>query len=101
MAADRPGASKHRRLVAALAYATTLSAAAARLSQWAVTVPLLMIALGLPLAFRLVPRNYLYGMRSPRSLWTTEEIWYRQNVITGMVMVGAGVIWLIVLATGS
>jgi hypothetical protein len=47
--------------------------------------------------FRLVPRNYLYGTRTSRSLWTTEEVWYRQNVITGVFMVGIGVTWLVVL----
>jgi hypothetical protein len=45
-----------------------------------------------------VPRNYLYGMRSPRTLWTNETAWYRQNVITGVVMVLTGAIWLAVLA---
>ena len=64
----------------------------------AATLPGLLILLGLPLAFRLVPRNYLYGMRSPRTLWTTEEIWYRQNVMTGIAMVGAGIAWLAILA---
>jgi uncharacterized protein (DUF486 family) len=91
--------SKTARLVSSLVYSTGVIAAA----MWfglrkPVTVPLMMISLGLPLIFRLVPRNYLYGMRSPRTLWTTEEIWYRQNVITGVVMVVFGVIWLGVLA---
>jgi hypothetical protein len=38
------------------------------------------------------------GMRSPRTLWTTEETWYRQNVITGVVMVTVGIVWLAVVA---
>jgi hypothetical protein len=37
-------------------------------------------------------------MRSPRTLWTTEETWYRQNVITGVVMVTVGIVWLAVVA---
>ena len=87
------------RVFAAVAYAAVGGA----LFVWviprsAATLPGLLILLGLPLAFRLVPRNYLYGMRSPRTLWTTEEIWYRQNVITGIVMVGAGIAWLAILA---
>ena len=64
----------------------------------AVTAPLLFTALGLPLVFRLVLRNYLYGMRSPRTLWTTEETWYVQNVSTGVAMVAIGLLWLIALA---
>lgn len=92
-------ASKRVRLIVALVYATSLVG----LTFWLLpkspaTVPMLMIALGLPLVFRLVPRNYLYGMRSPRTLWTTEDTWYRQNVITGVVMVGIGVFWLLVVA---
>jgi hypothetical protein len=98
MKANRVFASDKLNLIAALAYAT----AGCALCGWvmprsAATVPSLMILLGLPLAFRLVPRNYLYGMRSPRTLWTTEETWYRQNVITGIVMIAAGIAWLATL----
>jgi len=86
------------RLIAPLAYATTACALVIGvLPRSAATIPGLMILLGLPLVFRLVPRNYLYGMRSPRTLWTTEETWYRQNVITGVVMVGVGIVWLSIL----
>jgi hypothetical protein len=91
--------SNRVRLVVAYAYAAAVCAVATWLLQRkAALVPLVFIALGLPLVFRLVPRNYLYGMRSPRTLWTTEETWYLQNVITGLAMVAIGMIWLIVLA---
>lgn len=91
--------SKRTRMIAALSYAT----AVAGLLLWGLprtgaTMPMILILLGLPLIFRMVPRNYLYGMRSPRTLWTTEEAWYRQNTITGVVMVGIGVLWLARLA---
>jgi len=87
------------RMVAAWLYAVGV----AGLLLWvlprtATTMPIILILLGLPLMLRMVPRNYLYGMRSPRTLWTTEETWYRQNTITGVVMVGIGVIWLTGLA---
>jgi hypothetical protein len=86
------------RFLAALAYA----ALATTLLIWvlprtAATAPAVLILLGLPLAFRLVPRNTLYGMRSPRTLWTTEETWYRQNLITGVAMIAIGVIWIVVI----
>src|SRR5262245_34054027 len=90
--------SKRIRLVVAVAYGAAVCAVATRLPTSTATVPLLIIALGFPLIFRLVPRNYLYGMRSPRTLWTTEETWYRQNTITGVVMVLAGLVWLVMLA---
>ena len=89
---------KRVRLIVAIVYASSLCALAAWLPGSVFVVPLIMIVLGLPLIFRLVPRNYLYGMRSARTLWTTEEIWYQQNVITGVVMVGIGLVWLGVLA---
>ena len=86
------------RLIAALAYATGACALVMGVfPRSAATAPGLMILLGLPLVFRLVPRNYLYGMRSPRTLWTTQETWYRQNVITGVAMVGVGIAWLATL----
>ena len=95
----RPVLTKRMRMVAALIYAT----AVAGLLLWGLprtgaTMPMILILLGLPLIFRMVPRNYLYGMRSARTLWTTEETWYRQNTITGVVMVGIGVLWLARLA---
>jgi hypothetical protein len=95
----RPVLSKRLRMIAALSYAT----AAAGLLLWglprtAATMPMMFILLGLPLIFRMVPRNYLYGMRSARTLWTTEETWYRQNTITGVVMVAIGALWLARLA---
>jgi hypothetical protein len=98
----RPVAGKWVGLIGALGYATlTLTVAMWMFPKSAATLPVLFIALGLPLLFRLVPRNYLYGTRTSRSLWTTEEIWYRQNVITGVFMVGIGMVWLVVLGLRS
>jgi hypothetical protein len=85
------------RLFAALLYATVVCGLGIWLRSQ-IVVPMLMIALGLPLALRLVPRNLLYGMRSRRS-FSSEASWYIQNVITGIVLVLAGTAWLIVLAT--
>jgi len=94
-----PQAQKWLALLGALAYAALVCAGVLWFLPGSRAVgPILMIALGLPLVLRLVPRNYLYGMRSPATLWTTKERWYRQNVITGVVMVLVGTVWLIVLA---
>lgn len=87
--------SKPVRLVVVLLYATAL---VWLLPESSVRGPILFIALGLPLVFRLVPRNILYGARTPRTLLTTETTWYRQNVITGVAMVLVGVVWIGVLA---
>jgi hypothetical protein len=95
----RPVLTKRMRMVAALIYATAVTGLLLwGLPRTGATMPMILILLGLPLIFRMVPRNYLYGMRSARTLWTTEETWYRQNTITGVVMVGIGVLWLARLA---
>ena len=96
MEATTRGQLKFLRLAVALTYPLLL--------WWLVpkndaTWPILMIALGLPLIFRLVPRNWLYGTRTLRTLRGPEETWYRQNVITGVVMVIVGVVWSVVVAT--
>ena len=57
--------------------------------------PLLLILLAWPLIFRLVPRNWLYGMRTPYTMFSGEQVWYRQNVITGIALMIWGVVWLI------
>ena len=95
----RPVLTKRMRMVAALIYAGGVAGLLISvLPRTGATMPLILILLGLPLIFRMVPRNYLYGMRSARTLWTTEETWYRQNTITGVVMVAIGVLWLAWLA---
>ena len=98
MEPTRRVAHRWARIAAALAYATGACFLAARLLPKSVVPPVLLIAIGLPLVFRLIPRNYLYGMRTPRTLWTTDEVWYVQNMMTGVAMVAAGIIWLVVLA---
>jgi hypothetical protein len=60
--------------------------------------PILMVLLGLPLAFGLVPRNWFYGMRTPRTMFSSDEVWYIQNRITGIAMVFSGLVWIVVVA---
>jgi hypothetical protein len=43
--------------------------------------PLLLMLLAVPLLWGLVPRNRIYGMRTCYAL-SSDERWYRQNVIT-------------------
>ena len=96
MEATQRSPSKYLRLAFALGYASLVVWLAQKTD---IAGPVLMITLGLPLAFRLVPRNWLYGTRTLRTLRGSEETWYRQNVITGVVMVIVGVVWSVVLAT--
>ena len=98
MDANRLGRSKPLRIVVFLAYATLL---VLYMPRNAGTAPVLMIALGIPLIFRLVPRNLFYGARSPRTLLGAEETWYMQNTITGVAMLLIGIVWLAVLAIRS
>ena len=92
--------SKALRLILAIAYPiAVIVLGMVVFARTAATGPLIMIALGVPLIFRLVPRNWIYGTRSLRTLFGSEETWYRQNVITGIAMVLVGIVWLGVLAT--
>jgi len=91
----RPWASKPARLAVVMAYAAVMIWLA---PKGPMRGPALLITLGLPFVFRLVPRNWLYGLRTPHTMRTTEETWYRQNLITGVAMVLAGAIWMVVIA---
>ncbi|MEQ1867392.1 MAG: SdpI family protein [Micropepsaceae bacterium] len=95
MSANAFVTSRRVRLVVAVLYPVLLMVFAPRALA---TAPLLFIALGLPLVFRLVPRNWLYGMRTPHTLRGSEETWYIQNTITGWAMVIIGLGWLTILA---
>ncbi len=57
-------------------------------------VPLVLIVVALPLAFGLVPRNRLYGVRLPFTM-TSDAVWYRANRIFAVAMIGAGAFWLL------
>ena len=56
--------------------------------------PILLIALGVPLLLRLVPRNPLCGLRTPLHVFEGRA-WYVQNAITGGAMVLVGLVWLV------
>jgi hypothetical protein len=58
--------------------------------------PLLLAVLGAPLALGWVPRNWVYGMRTPRTLRGPESAWYMQNRITGVAMIVVGAVWLLI-----
>lgn len=86
------------RVCLAVVYAIVVAVAAFLWVPARLIGPVVIILLSVPLVLRLVPRNYLYGLRTSRTLFTTEEVWYRQNVIGGIVMILVGVVWLAVVA---
>jgi hypothetical protein len=94
MDANRLVRSKPFRQVVALTYVTLLLVYVPRNGF---TAPIFLFALGIPLIFRLVPQNLLWGQRTLRTL-RDEEHWYRQNVITGVAATLIGIVWLTVLA---
>jgi uncharacterized membrane protein len=59
----------------------------------------LLIALGIPLWLRRIPRNALYGVRFASTL-SDDRIWYEINVRCGRALVGIGVGYLVLL-TGA
>jgi uncharacterized membrane protein len=58
---------------------------------------LLLIAAGIPLWLRRVPRNALYGVRFPSTL-SDDRIWYEINARCGRDLVGIGAGYLVLLA---
>jgi hypothetical protein len=96
MGVNRRGPSNRFRLVVSLAYVVVAVVVLVwALPDTSLTVPAVLIALSLPLVFRLVPRNWLYGLRTPGTMRGPEEIWYRQNAIAGMVGTAIGIVWLL------
>jgi hypothetical protein len=57
----------------------------------------LLIAAGIPLWLRRVPRNSLYGMRFASTL-SDDRIWYAINARCGRDLVGIGAGYLVLLA---
>ena len=58
--------------------------------------PILLIIVALPMILGLLPRNWLYGMRTPYSM-SSEGAWYRQNVIGGIALLLWGLVWLVMV----
>jgi hypothetical protein len=58
---------------------------------------LLLIAAGIPLWLRRVPRNALYGVRFASTL-SDDRIWYEINARCGRDLVGIGAGYLVLLA---
>jgi hypothetical protein len=99
MDATRHNPSNRFRLVVAIAYAIAVIVVLTLTVPRGTGVPAVLIALSVLLIFRRVPRNWIYGLRTPRTLRGTDETWYRQNAIAGMVGTAIGVVWLLVSVT--
>ena len=56
-------------------------------------VPLVLIALAIPLILERVPPNHVYGFRTPYTM-SSSEVWYRANRISGIALLTAGIVWL-------
>jgi uncharacterized membrane protein len=52
---------------------------------------LLLIAVALPMVKRKVPRNPIYGFRTPKTL-SRDDIWYKANEYSGRTLVVVGVV---------
>ena len=58
-----------------------------------VIVPLIMVALSIPMIAGWIGRNYFYGFRTPRTL-SSDTVWYPANRVAGLLMLCAGLVWL-------
>jgi uncharacterized membrane protein len=59
--------------------------------------PIVLIIVAVPMILGLLPRNWLYGMRTRYSM-SSEGAWYRQNVIGGIALLLWGLVWLVMAA---
>jgi uncharacterized membrane protein len=50
---------------------------------------IMIVLLAIPLMLRWVPRNRVYGFRTPYAL-SSDEVWYRANTIMGSALFLAG-----------
>jgi len=58
----------------------------------------LLVVLSLPLLFRLVPPNYLYGFRTPATL-RNRSVWYDANALCAKHLVALGLCMVILELT--
>ena len=58
--------------------------------------PIVLMIAALPMILGLLPRNWLYGMRTPYSM-SSDGAWYRQNVIGGIALLVWGLVWLLMV----
>jgi uncharacterized membrane protein len=57
-------------------------------------VPALLRLLSIPMILEWVPRNRIYGFRTPYTL-SSDALWYRANRASGMTLPAAGAFWLV------
>jgi len=56
-----------------------------------------IFVLCLPLVFKLVPPNRIYGFRTPKTL-SSPDIWYRANVFAGYALMLAAVVTALIIS---
>jgi uncharacterized membrane protein len=61
--------------------------------------PVILILLALPMLFGQLKRNWFYGVRTGYSM-SSDETWYRQNVIGGVALLAWGLGWLGMILLG-
>lgn len=59
-----------------------------------ILVPLLALALAVPLVLEKVPPNNTYGFRTSKTL-SAPEVWYPANRVAGWFMIAAGIVALV------
>jgi uncharacterized membrane protein len=55
-------------------------------------IPALIMFISLPLVLKKIPKNSLYGFRTPRTMSGTDEYWYQANQRAGFAMFLAGIV---------
>ena len=59
--------------------------------------PITMILLSIPMLFNLLPRNWMYGVRT-RETMASDAAWVAGNRLGAIALIGASVIWILAAA---
>jgi uncharacterized membrane protein len=60
-------------------------------------IPVAAIVMSVPLILAKIPRNGLYGFRTPKTM-SSDEMWYRTNKLGGKYLLAAGAVQVAGLA---
>ena len=60
-------------------------------------VPAMLVLLSIPMVLGKVPPNRLYGFRTPKTL-SSPDVWYPANKVSGVLMIIAGALSMVVNA---
>jgi len=61
-----------------------------------IIAPAIILLLAIPLFFKMIPRNPIFGLRTPATM-SSEKKWYSANRIVGAGAVAGASLWLLLI----